>query len=179
MKQPDPAVAEPISRVSVISRELVDSMSEIVWAINPRHDRLHDLVSRMRRFAADMLTSRRIALRFRSSDEERKVPIDVDLRRHMFLIFKEAVHNAVRHSGCTEVEVEIRVQNRHLLLRVTDNGRGFGAGAVTDGHGVQSMRTRARDMGGDLEIVSAPAHGTTVRVNLPLTRRTTGARKAS
>ena len=73
MKQPDPAVAEPISRVSVISRELVDSMSEIVWAINPRHDRLHDLVSRMRRFAADMLTSRRIALRFRSSDEERKV----------------------------------------------------------------------------------------------------------
>jgi signal transduction histidine kinase len=179
MKEPDPAVAEPISRVSLISRELVDSMSEIVWAINPRNDRLRDLAARMRRFAADMLTSRKIALRFRSRDDEQDVPIDAELRRQVFLIFKEAVHNAVRHSGCTEVEVEIGVRNRRLVLRVADNGRGFDAGETADGHGVTSMRARARDMRGSLEIRSAPVHGTTVRVDVPLTRRATGARKAS
>ncbi len=179
MTQPDPAVAEPISRVSRISRELVDSMSEIVWAINPRNDRLQDLASRMRRFAVDMLTSRHIALRFCSPDDERQTFVETDVRRQVFLIFKEAVHNAVKHSGCTEVLVEIGVENRRLILRVTDNGRGFDAGQSTVGHGAQSMRARARDLGGHLDIISVPGQGTRVHFVVPLTRRATNVRKAS
>ena len=179
MMKPDPGVAEPISRVSLISRELVDSMSEIVWAINPRNDRLRDLAARMRRFGADMLTSRQIGFRFRSPDDVQDVPIEADLRRQAFLIFKEAIHNAVRHSRCTEVDVEIGVQHRHLTLRVTDNGIGFDARLCSEGHGVPSMQARARGMGGRLEIVSEPAGGTTVRFEVSLARRAGGARKAS
>ena len=177
MKQPDPAVAEPISRVSLISRELVDSMSEIVWAINPRNDRLQDLVSRMRRFAVDMLTGRQIALRFQPPEAGQDVAIDTDLRRQMFLIFKEAVHNAVRHSGSTEIHVEISPQNRRLVMRVYDNGRGFDRGESNNGHGLGSMEARARALGGRLEIVSEAGRGTTVRVDAPLAR--TAGRKAS
>ncbi len=179
MTGPDPAVAEPISRVSAISRELVDSMSEIVWAINPRNDRLQDLASRMRRFAADVLTGRQIALRFRAPDDGRNPPIDADLRRQVFLIFKEVVHNAVRHSGCTEVQVEIGVRSRRLVLVIGDNGRGFDDRQATAGHGLPSMKARANSLAGQCEIVSAPGRGTTVRVVIPLTRRPAGARKAS
>jgi ligand-binding sensor domain-containing protein/signal transduction histidine kinase len=179
MKGPDPAVSEPISRVSVISRELVDSMSEIVWAINPRNDRLQDLASRMRRFAADMLAGRPIALRFRAPDDEHGVSIGADFRRQVFLIFKEAVHNAVRHSECTELQVEIGLQNRRLVLSVSDNGRGFDARQPADGNGRRSIESRANGLGGRVEIVSAPGRGTTVRVVVPLSRRTVLAPKAS
>ncbi len=88
---------------SSISRELVDSMSDIVWAINPRHDRLSDLAARMRRFASDVLTCRHIALAFHAPDHVLDVPMGADHRRQCFLVFKEAIHNTVRHAACTEV----------------------------------------------------------------------------
>jgi ligand-binding sensor domain-containing protein/two-component sensor histidine kinase len=179
MTKPDPAVAEPISRVSAISRELVDSMSEIVWAINPRNDRLQDLASRMRRFAADVLTGRQISLRFRAPDDVQNIPIDANLRRQVLLIFKEVVHNAVRHSGCTAVQVDIAVRNRSLVLVVGDNGRGFDDRQATDGQGLRSMAARANSLDGRVDVVSVPDRGTTVRVVIPLTRRPAGARKAS
>jgi len=178
MTQPDPAVVQPISRVSSISRELVDSMSDIVWAIDPKHDRLFDLAARMRRFAADMLATRRIALRFRSPDELHDVPIDADQRRQMFLVFKEAVHNAVRHSRCTEIQIDFGLEAQHLVLRVSDNGTGFDAAGATEGHGLASMDARTRAIGGALEVTSRPGRGTIVRFEVPLAIRTTGLRKA-
>ena len=178
MERPDPALAEPISRVSRISRELVDSMNEIVWAINPRRDRLQDLVARMRRFAADMLTGRHIALSFRAPAVE-DVPIAADVRRQSFLIFKEAIHNAVRHSRCRDVQVTLAFQSRRLLVTVVDNGDGFDdRHPAVEGHGLRSMQARARDLGGTIEIVSTPGRGTTVHVSVPLTRRRIGVRRA-
>ena len=178
MTQPDPAVVQPISRVSTISRELVDSMSDIVWAIDPKHDRLFDLAVRMRRFAADMLATRRIALRFRSPDELHDVPIDTDQRRQMFLVFKEAMHNAVRHSRCTEIQIDFGLEAQQLVLRVSDNGTGFDAGGATEGHGLASMHARTRAIGGALQVTSQPGHGTVVRFEVPLASRTSGLRKA-
>ncbi len=130
-------------------------MSDIVWAIDPKHDRLLDLAARMRRFAADMLATRRIAFQFRSPDEWHDVPIDTDQRRQMFLVFKEAMHNAVRHSRCTEVQIDFGLEAQHLVLRVGDNGTGFDAGGATEGHGLASMHARTRAIGGALHVTSA------------------------
>ena len=178
MTQRDPAVVQPISRVSSISRELVDSMSDIVWAIDPKHDRLLDLAARMRRFAVDMLATRPIALRFCSPDEWHDVPIDTDQRRQMFLVFKEAMHNAVRHSRCTEIQIDFGLEAQHLVLRVSDNGTGFEADGATEGHGLASMHARTRGIGGALHVTSQPGHGTVVRFEMPLASRTNALRKA-
>lgn len=178
LKGPDPAAVEPISRVSVISRELVDSMSEIVWAINPRNDRVQDLATRMRRFAADMLTGSQIAFRFRVPDEVQGVPVDADLRRQMLLIFKEAIHNAVRHAGCSEVRVDLELEHRYLTLSIGDNGRGLDPRHGTSGHGLANMEARASSVNGRVEISSAPGRGTVVRVIVPVARRPAGTRKA-
>jgi signal transduction histidine kinase/streptogramin lyase len=167
----DPAVVEPISRVSSISRELVDSMGEIVWAINPRNDRLQDLAARMRRFAADVLTSRRIALRFHAPDPAVDVPMSAEHRRQCFLVFKEAIHNAVRHASCSEVAVEIVLVGRLLAWTVSDNGKGFDARRPTEGHGLRSMEARARALGGCLEITSRPGKGAVVRFAVALDHR--------
>lgn len=179
LKGPDAAAAEPIGRVSLISRELVDSMSEIVWAINPRNDRVQDLASRMRRFAADMLSGSRIALRFRTPDGVQHVVIAADLRRQVLLIFKEAIHNAVRHSGCTGVRVDLELERGRLLLSIADNGRGFDRRHTPAGHGLHSMEARANSLDGHLEIAAAPGRGTAVRAVIPLARRAPRARKAT
>ncbi|HKF43973.1 MAG TPA: two-component regulator propeller domain-containing protein, partial [Thermoanaerobaculia bacterium] len=97
----------PLSDIAGISRELVDSMSDIVWAINPEHDRMGNLVHRMRRFATDVLGGQGIAMKFVSSVADEDLRIGADVRRQIYLIFKESIHNVVRHSRARNVEVSL------------------------------------------------------------------------
>jgi ligand-binding sensor domain-containing protein len=90
-----------LSEIAGISRELVDSMSDIVWAINPEHDRVSNLAHRMRRFATDLLGGLKIGLHFRSSAAADDLKIGADVRRQVYLIFKEGIHNIARHSGAS------------------------------------------------------------------------------
>ena len=157
--------------IASASRELVDSMSDIVWAINPQKDHLSDLTQRMRLFASDIFTGSDIKFRFDAPGADQDVRIGANMRREVFLIFKESVNNLVRHSGCTEAEIEFRVEDDWLALRVSDNGAGFDASRQSDGHGLMSMRDRARDTGGDFEVLSGNGKGTTVNLKLPSRRR--------
>jgi signal transduction histidine kinase len=147
-------------------------MSDIVWAINPRKDHLSDLLQRMRRFASDVFTARHIAFQFRSPEPEHDIELGANVRREVFLIFKESVNNVVRHSGCTHAEIEFRIEADWLVLRVTDNGKGFDSTLALDnsapaiksargGNGLPSMRKRAKEMGGQFQIVSRIGEGTT------------------
>jgi ligand-binding sensor domain-containing protein/signal transduction histidine kinase len=164
-----PEEAEPLlTQIADTARDLVDSMSDIVWAVNPKRDRAADLVQRMRRFAGDTCSGRGIALRFRAPEDGQDRRLDLELRRQVYLIFKEAVNNAVRHSGCTRVEIEFKMEGKSLVLRIEDDGRGFDTGERGDGHGLKSMRQRAEGLKGRIEIISKPGEGTEVRVQVPL-----------
>jgi len=156
-----------LSVIAGLSRELVDSMSDIVWAINPERDSLGDLTQRMRHFASDVFTARQIDFRLRLPDSERDVRVGANFRRELFLIFKEAINNAVRHSECTEAEIEFRVGVDGLLLKVSDNGRGFDADSKSTGHGLKSMRARVEGLGGRMQAVSAQGSGTTLTFTIP------------
>lgn len=161
--------AKPLlAQIAATSRELVDSMGDIVWAINPKRDRAGDLVQRMRRFASDTLTGKGIRLRFESTEGEHGRRLDLELRRQVFLIFKEAVNNAVRHSACTEAEVTFRLSGKRLVLEVRDDGKGFDVEGGSEGHGLSSMRRRADGVGGALDLRSSPGGGTTVRLTVPV-----------
>ena len=154
--------------IAGLSRELVDSMSDIVWAINPEKDSLGDLTQRMRHFASDVFAAREIDCRFRLPDSERDLKVGANVRRELFLIFKEAVNNTVRHSGCTEAGIEFRIDHDGLFLRVKDNGCGFDTRNNSNGHGLMSMRARTEGLGGELEIVSYEGQGTTLTFVIPL-----------
>jgi two-component sensor histidine kinase len=159
---------EPLSQIANDSRELVASMSDLVWAIDPRRDHLNDLVQRMRRFSSDMFTARNIQFRFSAPAGDLR--LGVDQRRQIFLIFKEAVNNIVRHSGCTEAEVELTFAANTLVLRVHDNGRGLDLSQANRGNGLSDMRTRARTLGGEVEITCGQDCGTDVTLKVPLGR---------
>ncbi|PYT05121.1 MAG: hypothetical protein DMF60_13005, partial [Acidobacteria bacterium] len=164
--------SEPIARIISVSNELVDTMSDIVWAINPKRDHLSDLLHRMRRFASDVFTARQIAFQFRAPEPEHDIELGANVRREVFLIFKEGVNNVVKHSDCTRAEIEFQIEGDWLVLKITDNGRGFdstralydSAPAITSargGNGLPSMHRRAREMGGQFQIVSRNGEGTT------------------
>src|SRR5262249_60497362 len=169
------SVGESLSQIANTSRDLVDSMSDIIWAINPRRDRVSDLTQRMRGFASDVFTAREIEFSFRAPEGGLELRLDAGLRRQLYLIFKEAVNNAARHSRCTQAEIEFEVTQDRLLLRVRDNGRGFDpngdAATSRNGAGLVSMRERAEALSGEIEIITQANSGTAVKLNLPLSPR--------
>lgn len=163
-------VAEPLASIASSSRELVDSMSDIVWAVNPSKDRFSELVKRMRRFASEAFTSRNIALQFEAPDDH-DFKLGADARREIFFIVKEGVNNITRHSGCTEAAIILSVQNESLQLELRDNGKGFVPSQATEGNGMGSMRQRASRLGGEFEVVTASNHGTILTLVVPMDRR--------
>ena len=156
----------PLPSIARISRESVATMSDIVWAINPRRDSLRDLVSRMRQHAEEVFTLRGIGLNFDAPEDGQHLRLGVDVRRDLFLIFKEAVNNAARHSGCTRVEIELSAEGSSLCLRVSDDGVGFDPAAESEGHGLMSMQRRAEELGGELLVEASIGAGTTITFKL-------------
>jgi ligand-binding sensor domain-containing protein/two-component sensor histidine kinase len=159
---------ESLRSIARIARESVSSMSDIVWAINPKRESLLDLARRMRQHADELFTSRGIALRFDAPAASGTLKLTMDVRRDLLLIFKEAVSNAARHSQCSAVEIELRVDGSELVLVVTDNGAGFDASAESDGQGLVSMRRRAQRIKGTIDITSGHGAGTRVTLSVPV-----------
>jgi len=162
--------ANPLSAIARISRESVASMSDIVWAINPDRDHMLDLVRRMRQHAEEVFTSRNIKLAFTAPPTDQNLKLGSDMRRDLLLIFKEAVNNAARHSGCSKVEINCRTSGSSLVLQVADDGGGFDQSEESDGEGLTSMRRRAERLGGTFDLNSKQSTGTTVEVRIPHVR---------
>jgi signal transduction histidine kinase/ligand-binding sensor domain-containing protein len=163
---------ERLERVAALARELVDSMSDVVWSIRAQPEGVDSLIRRMREFANDLLESQAIAFELRAPGPDTHIQLGLEARRQLLLIFKECLHNAARHSGCTAVEAELAVEGREILLRVHDNGRGLsdtgGSPKSNGGTGIPSMRRRAKSLGGSMQWTSGPAGGCTVEVRLPM-----------
>lgn len=161
----DSRFATPLSQIAHVSRETIDSMSDIVWAINPQKDHLHDLAQRMRRHASEVFPASGIQFTFHAAEASRDLSLGADLRRQIFLIFKESVNNIVRHSRCERAEIDLRVEGSTIVLSVKDNGIGFDDSNGIGGNGLASMRRRTASLGGEFHLSSR--HGTTLTVRLP------------
>ncbi len=163
-----PELSHPLSIIAASSRELVDAMSDIVWAINPAKDHLSDLMQRMRRLAGDAFTGCDAAVRLELPPPGAEVKLAANLRRELFLIYKEAINNMVKHSGCSEAVIRLAIHGGVLRLELRDNGKGFDPSLPADGHGLISLRRRAAALGGNLAIDSAPGAGTAITLDLRL-----------
>ena len=165
------AAEQMLSVITTTANESVESMGDIVWAINPRGDSLEPVIQRMRRFASDRLTAANITFEFRAPEEVGRVEMGADVRREVLLFFKEAVNNLIRHSECTEATVDVRLSGSQLMLTINDNGKGFDASRATDGQGLLSLRKRASTLRGTLALTSQPHQGTNVVLRFPIHRR--------
>jgi signal transduction histidine kinase len=164
-------VHDSLARIAAASRESVDSMSDIVWAIDPTRDSAEDLDYRMRRLASDLLAPQNITINFAALDGEADQKLDAELRHAVYLVYKESLTNVVRHSHCTSVAISLEIAEHALVLSVGDNGQGFDLSGDGRGVGLRSMRERARKIGGTLAVEASPGRGTMVTLRLPLHRR--------
>ncbi len=150
-------------------RSMVTALDEIVWAVSPRNDIVASVASYFCLFAERFLHIAAIRCRFEVASNLPGHPINSEERHHLFLAFREALHNVVRHSGAAEVRLTIAVTDGALVVAVQDNGRGLDHEAPEIGaDGLENMRQRLAGLGGSCEITGAVNEGTTVRFRLPL-----------
>jgi len=166
LENPVQAAAQ-LDRIYDTSRELTRSMDEIVWAVNPQHDTLDSLASYLGNFAQEYLVSLQIRCRLDVPLHLPHWPISAEMRHNVFLAFKEALHNVVKHSGAGEVSVSLATAAAGFNLAVRDNGKGFDPATVATrprrGNGLKNMRQRLEQIGGRCEIQSAPGGGTEIK----------------
>jgi signal transduction histidine kinase/ligand-binding sensor domain-containing protein len=168
--------------------DLTRTMDEIVWAVSPRHDTLESLAAYLETFAHDWLATAGFRCRL---DLPLQLPgwrLTAEVRHNVFLAFKEALHNAVKHSGASEVLIRLVVEEKSFELAVEDNGHGFALdknanavsptpGRAAPGNGLENMRRRLMAIGGNCEIQSGSGTGTKVIFSVPLRAPALGKRE--
>lgn len=158
---------EYLNRIRQSTTLSMENMSDIVWAINPRNDKLESLMSRMNEFASNLCEALEIELDFNLPVDLENISLDLVGRRNLFLIFKEAVNNAVKYSNCDRLKVNFTKSDHHLKMTIKDNGRGFDSATVKSGNGLRNMQARAMECEGALICNSIPGKGTSVKVEIP------------
>jgi signal transduction histidine kinase/ligand-binding sensor domain-containing protein len=164
----DAGISSYLSKIKDSTHSTMESMSDIVWAINPKNDKLEALMSRMKEFAADICEAQQIDLCFILPPELENCTIDLATRKNLFLIFKEAVNNAVKHSGCTLLQVKLEQINNQLRMTIKDNGKGFDKTTVSHGNGLYNMQERVAECNGTLLIQSGLQQGTEIILEIPI-----------
>jgi signal transduction histidine kinase/ligand-binding sensor domain-containing protein len=178
------ATTPEIDQIYSTARELTRAMDEIVWAVNPQHDTLDSLATYLGKFAQDFLRAAGVRCRLDMPVQLTALPLTSETRHNLFLAFKEALHNAVKHAAASEVRVQLSMDSSHFTLSVEDNGKGFTVnetsraangtagltGRLETGHGLRNMRQRLEEIGGRCEVETRRETGSRVRFIVPLPR---------
>ncbi len=157
-----PAESIPhLEKISETARRLVDSMSDIVWLVNPKRDSLYDLMVRLKDSYHEFFSAMGISFRIHNLAVLQQIHLSMEYRHNLYLLFKEALHNSIKHSKCTEIELDAQVKNRNLYMSLVDNGCGIRVSGPA-GHGLENMQRRSRTIGGRLTIKNTETGGTKV-----------------
>lgn len=163
-------VASQLQKIQENSKTILDSLSHIVWSINPSNDSVQKVISKMKDFASEVFESQGILYRFKAEEEDFESKINPLIRKNIYLIFKEGVNNCAKYSQAENVEIEVGLHNHWFHLSIKDDGRGFDMDVAQEkGNGLTNMRLRAEQIHGDLTISSQIGKGTSIdfKVHIP------------
>ncbi len=164
--------ANDLDQIYRTARELTRAMDEIVWAVDPQHDTLDSLITYLGKFAQDFLSVAGIRCRLDMPMQLPAWPLTAEVRHNLFLAFKEALHNVLKHASATTVRVSLTLTDSSFALLINDNGKGFDPAAktvkseslrISGGNGLTNMKKRLEEIGGTFELNSAHGEGTTVK----------------
>jgi len=169
-RRPDVPTVEKdhyLDQLTKSAHSLVTGLDEIVWAINPQYDTVGSIATYYSFFAEEFLNLAGITCCLEVAELLPKIPLDSKARHGIFLAFKEALNNVVRHSGASEVTLKINIIKNELIISIADNGRGFECGSGNPGNdGLTGMRDRLQKLDGVCNISSRPGQGTIVEFRL-------------
>lgn len=164
------ASGELLRRIHQRSEKTMEALSDIVWSINTRKDDIENVLARMREYLGEVLEPMEINYTFSIDPRAQHLHIGMEIRRDIYLIFKEAVNNASKYAGCDLIRIELKKEHNKVMgMVIEDNGKGFVLHSATPGNGINNMQERAARIGGQLHIDSEPGRGTRVVLIFPLT----------
>lgn len=162
-----PETVTDLNRIAVTAREFTRSMEEIVWAVDPKNDSLDELATFISGFAQDLLHSMNVRCRLDMPLQLPEWRLSAEIRHNIFMAFKEALNNALKHGQPTEVRIKMTCEASRFVVTVEDNGRGF-TQPRTSGHGLNNMSSRLQKCSGEFILESEPGRGTCVRFIVPV-----------
>ncbi|QMW01736.1 sensor histidine kinase [Spirosoma foliorum] len=160
-----------VDKIGETARQVMDSMSDIVWSVNPENDSMTQVVVRMRDVATDLLGTQDITLHQDIDEAVPHIHLPLEQRRDFFLIYKEALTNIAKYASASHVWVRLQRSGSLLILVVQDDGVGFDTQQPVGqnplgGNGLKNMHTRAQKLGGTLSIQSTRGGGTTLTLQI-------------
>ena len=157
-----------IKRIHKVAKDSSQAMRDIVWITNPTSDNLKDLITKMNEVANDLLAG--INWKFDFPEKTTKINLLPETKRNVFLIFKEALNNIVKHSEAKNAVVRLKISEENLLLAIKDNGKGFNTYSGSSGNGLKNMENRAKEINGILKLKSDPGKGSTIVLAVNITQ---------
>jgi signal transduction histidine kinase len=165
------------NKVAELARNLVRKLDEIVWAVRPQNDNLESLVDYLAESLQDLCSDSPLRLWFMGPSVVPAVEVSANVRHHVLLACSEAVNNAIKHSGATEIRVNVCFERPRLRIEIADNGHGFDVlQAEAELSGLLHLRQRLTELGGSCEIESVKGTGTRVVLALSLDAKETVSR---
>jgi signal transduction histidine kinase len=163
-----PETTPLLDRIGDASRHLIDTINDIVWAVNPKNDKFENITLRMQLFVADLLMSKNIIIDFHSDTALNSINLSVEKRKHFYLIFKEAINNVYKYAECSALKIEIRLCETNICMTIADNGKGFDGANTKNGNGLTTMNERAKILRGVFDINTKLNIGTTLNLCFPI-----------
>jgi signal transduction histidine kinase len=162
-------IQKHLTTISKNSKELYDNMSNLIWLLKSESQTLENLTARIREKMSEILDEAGFEYSVITPESIDSIIVSREACRHIFLLVKEAVNNAIKHSQGTKVEISINIANNSIHLNICDNGVGFNVHKFSNkGNGMGNMRLRAIQLGGNIDVDSSQGNGTKVKFVLPI-----------
>jgi signal transduction histidine kinase len=168
------------------ARALITSLDEIVWAVDPENDSLENLAGYVCRYAGEFFENCAVTCDFAIPPKLPDCRVPSDVRHNVFLAVKEALHNVLKHSQASRVQLRLAADADRLTIVIADDGRGFAAAPAARpngapagaskrrGHGLTNIRERLAGVGGQCQVTSVPGGGTRIEFAVPLSWKRPG-----
>lgn len=159
---------EKLRNISDMTKNLVSSLYETVWSVDPENDHLDALVGYLTQMVDQLCGPLAIRYRIKAPDSIPDCAVASDVRHNISLAAKEAIHNAIKHSAASELTIAFEITKTAFIILISDNGRGFDPKAEVKGNGLRNLQRRMTIANGSVVVKSATGCGTTVRLEMPL-----------
>jgi len=166
---------EVLQAIGDTANESITEMSDIVWAINPKNDQMDSIIHKIKAFATPLCTARNIAFSFTCDIRVSKLTLEMSARKNLYLILKECVNNAIKHSMGDTLTIAMRWNEHQIETVIADNGIGYhtevmvaGCPGFREGNGLTNIESRAKELGASLKIDSRIGQGTKISLEFAL-----------
>lgn len=168
MKSDDPDSKKSFQQITKLTGDLAASLSETVWMLSPKNNDLESLIGFLSRIASELCRAGNFRCRIDAELCNEDIKISQEFRHHFVLSVKEALNNALKHSGGDEIRLTVKMSDGILTVAVADNGTGFNHSSDLPGNGLSSLKQRMEDLNGSLSFLKSDSGGTTISMKAPL-----------